>query len=67
MNEALTALQGLLARHDWYYDYSDDYTQWCRGRDQRAAINAEQRRLISEGLATAEEVTALTDQYRPKS
>ena len=67
MNEALTTLDRLMAFHDWYYDYSDDYSQWCRGRDQRAAINAEQRRVVAEGLATQEEVTALTDKYRPKS
>ena len=67
MNEALITLDRLLAFHDWYYDYSDDYSQWCRGRDQRAAINNEQRRVVAEGLATTEEVTALTDKYRPKS
>ena len=67
MNEALTTLDRLMAFHDWYYDYSDDYSQWCRGRDQRTAINAEQRRVVAEGLATQEEVTALTDKYRPKS
>ena len=67
MNEALITLDRLLAFHDWYYDYSDDHSQWCRGRDQRAAINNEQRRVVAEGLATQEEVTALTDKYRPKS
>ena len=23
----------LLASHDWYYQYSDDHSVWCRGRD----------------------------------
>ena len=67
MNEALINLDRLLAIHDWYYNYSDDYTVWTRGQIERAAIDAEQRRLISEGLATAEELIALTDKYRPKS
>ena len=67
MNEHLITLDRLLARHDWYYEYSDDYTAWGRGRDQRAAINNEQRRLIAEGLATAEEISVLSDRYRPKS
>ena len=67
MNPELTTLDRLLAFHDWYYEYSDDYTAWGRGRDQRAAINNEQRRLIAEGLATAEEIGVLTDRYRPKS
>lgn len=67
MNEALINLDRLLAIHDWYYNYSDDYTVWTRGQIERGAIDAEQRRLISEGLATAEELVALTDKYRPKS
>ena len=67
MNEALINLDRLLAIHDWYYNYSDDYTVWTRGQIERSAIDAEQRRLISEGLATAEELVALTDKYRPKS
>jgi hypothetical protein len=67
MNEELINLDRLLAIHDWYYNYSDDYTVWTRGQIERSAIDAEQRRLISEGLATAEELVALTDKYRPKS
>ena len=66
MNEALINLDRLLATHDWYYNYSDDYTVWTRGQIERSAIDAEQRRLISECLATAEELVALTDRYRPK-
>jgi len=66
MKEALINLDRLLAIHDWYYNYSDDYTVWTRGQIERSAIDAEQRRLISEGLATAEELVALTDRYRPK-
>ena len=66
MNEALINLDRLLAIHDWYYNYSDDYTVWTRGQIERSAIDAEQRRLISEGLATAEELVVLTDRYRPK-
>jgi hypothetical protein len=66
MNEHLNTLERLLQRHDWYYEYSDDYNAWGRGRDERSAINNEQRRLISEGLATADEITVLTDKYRPK-
>jgi hypothetical protein len=67
MNEHLTTLEGLMARHDWYYEYSDDYSAWGRGRDQRSAILAEQRRLVSASLATAEEISALNDRYRPKN
>jgi len=66
MNEHLNTLERLLQRHDWYYEYSDDYNAWGRGRDERSAINNEQRRLISEGLATADEITVSTDKYRPK-
>ena len=67
MSSALTVLEGLLARHDWYYDYSDDHTVWARGVRERDAINDEQRRLITNELATAEDIIALTDKYRPKN
>ena len=66
MNEALINLDRLLAIHDWYYNYSDDHSVWTRGLSERDAINAEQRRLISEGLATADELIVLADKYRPK-
>jgi hypothetical protein len=67
MKPELMPLDRLLCWHDWYYDYSDDYSAWKRGQSERDAINAEQRRLISNGLATADEITALTDRYRPKN
>ena len=67
MNKHLLTLERLLQFHDWYYDYSDDHSAWCRGRDQRAAINAEQRRLIAERLADPTELVALADKYRPKN
>jgi hypothetical protein len=66
MKEALINLDRLLAHHDWYYNYSDDHSVWTRGTRERDAINAEQRRLISEGLATADELIVLADKYRPK-
>ena len=28
----------MLESHDWYYEYSDDHSQWNKGRQQRAAI-----------------------------
>ena len=67
MNEPLAVLEKLLKSHDWYYDYSDDYTAWHRGKEERSAINQEQQRLISNGLATVEEVQELTKKYAPKT
>lgn len=67
MNEHLITLDRLLAFHDWTYEYSDDHSAWTRGRRERDAIDAEQKRLISEGLADATELVALADKYRPKN
>lgn len=64
MNEELTALDRMLAFHDWYYDYSDDHSQYCKGRDQRTAINAEAKRLKDMGLT--DEVNQLIVKYAPK-
>ena len=62
----LNTLDRLLSFHDWSYEYSDDYSAWTRGVREREAINAEQKRLISEGLFTADELVEFTDKYRPK-
>ena len=64
MNEHLITLAQLLARHDWTYEYSDDHSQWCRGRDQRAAINEEAKRL--KALGHTDEVNALIVKHAPK-
>ena len=66
MNENLINLERLLQFHDWYFDYSDDYSVWKKGMAQRDAINQEQKRLISTGLVTVEEVQELTQKYAPK-
>jgi hypothetical protein len=67
MNEHLTTLDRLLAFHDWTYEYSDDHSAWTRGQREREAINQEQKRLLSEGLADSTELIALADKYRPKN
>jgi len=67
MNENLINLERLLQFHDWYFDYSDDHSVWKKGMAQRDAINQEQKRLISNGLATVEEVQELTQKYAPKT
>ena len=66
MNESLVVLEKLLRSHDWYFDYSDDYSVWKKGMAERSAINQEQKRLIDSGLATVEEVQELTQKYAPK-
>jgi hypothetical protein len=66
MNESLVVLEKLLRSHDWYFDYSDDYSVWKKGMAERAAINTEQKRLIDSGLTTIEEVQELTQKYAPK-
>jgi hypothetical protein len=66
MNDPLVNLERLLQFHDWHYEFSDDHSVWKRGVAERDAINQEQKRLISNGLATVEEVQELTQKYAPK-
>ena len=66
MNEPLAVLEKLLKSHDWTYEFSDDHRVWKQGMAERSAINQEQKRLISNGLATVEEVQELTKKYAPK-
>ena len=67
MNEHLITLERLLQFHDWYYNYSDDHSVWQRGMSERDKINQEQRRLLTSGLATIEEILELTHKYAPKT
>jgi len=66
MNENLVNLERLLLSHDWHYEFSDDHRVWKQGRDERDAINQEQKRLINSGLSTVEEIQELTQKYTPK-
>lgn len=38
INPELQAFYNLLANHDWYYEYSDDYSKWKRGKEQEKEI-----------------------------
>ncbi len=31
-----------LAKHDWYYAYSDDHREWKRGHERQKALEAAQ-------------------------
>jgi len=67
MNEHLINLDRLLQFHDWHYEFSDDHSVWKRGVAEQDNINQEQKRLITSGLATVEEVQELTNKYAPKT
>ena len=67
MNEHLITLERLLQFHDWYYNYSDDYSVWQRGQREHDAISEEQRRLIHEVKVSVEEILELTHKYAPKT
>ena len=49
----------MLQTHDWYYDYSDDHTQWQKGLEEMAKIREAYKALEPE-LAKA-----LWNQYAP--
>jgi len=67
MNENLSSLRKLLAFHDWHYNYSDDYSQYNKGKNEWMAICSEEKRLINEKLATDDELKELKAKYFPKN
>ena len=67
MNENLNTLGRLLAFHDWYYQRSDDYSQYTKGNNEWMAICTEEKRLITENLATVDELIELKTKYFPKN
>jgi len=38
-NDGLAKFKRLLAEHDWYFAYSDDYRVWVAGMEQRKALD----------------------------
>ena len=52
----LREFDNLLASHDWFYDYSDDYGVWQRGMNQA--------RLIATVRKLSERHEALYEIYR---
>lgn len=39
-----------LAGHDWYYDYSDDYSVWAAGKRQRESLREMRKHIDPEGV-----------------
>lgn len=46
-----------LAGHDWYYDYSDDYSVWAAGQRQREALREMRKNIDTTG--------AIWNEYAP--
>lgn len=63
MNELLVELTEMCKYHDWYYEYSDDHSVWCRGRDQSGAIYLKRKACEEAGLG--EEATKIYNEYCP--
>lgn len=47
---SLQDLESALHRHDWHYNYSDDYRVWRRGADEIDAIYRMLKELDESGL-----------------
>lgn len=58
----LEQLEKLLASHDWTYDYSDDYSVWSRGQQEREAIRGLMQRCHEQDVGA--EADGLYDRYR---
>lgn len=55
--ELLQAYKEALAKHDWYYQYSDDYSVYCKGNRTASAIDHALGKCIQAGLEKeAEEI-----------
>ena len=50
MHPDLVILETLLKSHDWTYNYTDDHTVWCRGRDEADEIRRQIDICCGQGL-----------------
>jgi len=52
-NNTLAQFEAALAEHDWYFDYSDDYSVWQRGIRQHDELLRQRDALRGMGLGAA--------------
>jgi hypothetical protein len=45
-------LKKMLIKHDWFYEYADDYRAWLAGKKSFDAIKAKAKALDREDLIT---------------
>ena len=64
MNTKLQTLEKLLQDHDWFYQYSDDYSVYERGDRESDTINAVINALKDAGFG--KEADDLYDKYLPE-
>jgi hypothetical protein len=60
----LKTLEELLQNHDWFYQYSDDYSVYERGQNAWKTISKVMEALDDAGLS--DESNALYEKYLPK-
>jgi len=60
----LKTLEELLQNHDWFYQYSDDYSVYERGQNAWKTISKVMEALDDAGLSN--ESNALYEKYLPK-
>ena len=60
----LKTLEKLLQNHDWFYQYSDDYSTYERGQNAWKTISKVMEALDDAGLSN--ESNALYEKYLPK-
>ena len=64
MNTKLKTLEKLLKNHDWFYQYSDDYSVYERGQNAWNTINEVINALKDAGFG--KEADDLYDKYLPE-
>ena len=62
--QELDELENLMRRHDRWYDHSDDFRVFQKGRNELQAITGTMARLTAAGWG--KEVDALKAQYFPQ-
>lgn len=60
----LKTLEELLQNHDWFYQYSDDFSVYERGLEAQNNINTVIKALENAGLS--DEANDLYEKYLPK-
>jgi|TARA_A100001015_G_scaffold150993_1_gene167414 hypothetical protein len=60
-------LKKMLIKHDWFYEYADDYRAWLAGKKSFDAIKAKAKALDREDLITVSHETFLANENVEKA
>jgi hypothetical protein len=65
IEDKIQNFRNALRNHDWFFDFSDDHSVWCRGRDERDSLFAIAKSLVRNDEMSSIEVASIWNEFAP--